>query len=133
MPTGFLDTKKQDQAIIENYTDNPKYLFARCHYAQLCLHNGKIEKIPEIFENKFDLKVLYPRRNLFHANEYAAFTEVLCLYFNMIGKREKLEATYKSMKQTIPDATETESIRLILEPPVFQRLKERLIATFSRS
>ena len=39
-------------------------------YGDESLQKGEIEKIPEIFDNKFDLKMLYPNRNIFHISEY---------------------------------------------------------------
>jgi hypothetical protein len=58
--------KAQRELVIENYLKNPDYHFAKVNYAQLCLDNGDFEKIPEIFDHKFDLKLLYPHRNTFH-------------------------------------------------------------------
>lgn len=104
-------------------------MFARCHYAQLCLHKGEPEKIPAIFEKKFDLKTLYPRRTLFHVTEYAVFSEILCIYFNAIGDKKQAEAVYKSMKEMIPDAEETKAVKLLMEPGFFKKMGAKMIAT----
>ncbi len=60
---------KAEVIIKKNYEQNPDYLFAKCNYAEICFHRGQIEKIPEIFNNKFDLKLLYPKRKRFHISE----------------------------------------------------------------
>ena len=54
--------EKAKEAIRENYERNPDYLFARLNYAELYRSQGEYEKIAEIFEHKFDLKLLYPQR-----------------------------------------------------------------------
>ncbi len=119
---GFIDLELQKQAIRENYQQNPKYLFARCHYAQLCLQQRQADKIPAIFENKFDLKALYPRRKQFHANEYAAFAGVLCAYFKAIGDEQQAYLIYQDMKKIIPDANETKQTKALMEPGFFRRI-----------
>ncbi len=129
---GYIDIVKQEQSIRNNYKNNPNYLFARCHYAQLCLHKGEADKIPGIFDNKFELKALYPRRTLFHTTEYATFTKIMCEYYNCIGDKEKLESLYQSMKQVLPDADETEAVRLLLEPSFFKRLGAKLVSALEQ-
>lgn len=129
---GFVDPEQQKQAIMENYRQNPEYLFARCHYAQLCLRAGQADKIPTIFEKKFDLKALYPRRNQFHATEYAAFTGVLCAYFKAIGDEEKARYMYDCLREMVPNAEETRLAGLLMEPGLFRRLGARLVAILSK-
>ena len=55
-----------DEIIIKNYQINPSYLFAKVGYAQLCMHDDELDKIPEIFDKKYELKALYPERDFFH-------------------------------------------------------------------
>jgi tetratricopeptide (TPR) repeat protein len=126
---GFLDKEKQNEAIKDNYKNNPNYLFARCHYAQLCIHQGEPEKTLAIFEKKFDLKALYPRRTLFHVTEYAVFSGVMCAYYNAIGDKEQAQAVYKNMKEMIPDAEETQAVKLLMEPGFFKRIATKLVAS----
>ena len=47
----------------------PDYLFGRLAYARDCLERGDLDKVSEIFEGKFDLKLLYPDRERFHVSE----------------------------------------------------------------
>ncbi len=128
---GFIDPQLQKQAIIENYQHNPDYLFARCHYAQLCLREQQFDKIPEIFHKKFDLKALYPRRNQFHATEYAAFAGVLCSYFNAIGDKDKARYMYDCLKQMVPNAAETRQAESLVNPGLFRRFGKKIIALLS--
>ncbi len=118
---GFIDREKQKQCIEENYRKHPKYLFARCHYAQLCLDEGKPEKIPAIFEHKLDLKAQYPRRKRFHISEYLAFMQVLCLYLHACGETEQAETVYNNMRQADPDCEEVRQVKKVLFPGFIQR------------
>lgn len=128
---GFVDVERQKQAIMENYRQNPDYLFARCHYAQLCLREQQIDKIPAIFDKKFDLKALYPRRNQFHATEYAAFAGVLCAYFKTIGDEEKARSMYAGLRELVPNAEETRQAKLLMEPGLFRRIGTKLLSALS--
>ncbi len=124
---GFLDTEKQKENIRENYEKNPQYLFARCHYGQLCLREGELEKIPEIFDNKFDLKSLYPRRKQFHATEFSAFTGLMAEYCFRLGNVEQADALFKSMEELVPNAEETQTIKKLLRPNFFKRIIYRVV------
>ncbi|WP_305909146.1 hypothetical protein Q9L42_007020 [Methylomarinum sp. Ch1-1] len=128
---GFTDLARQKQAIQENYQQNPNYLFARCHYAQLCLREKQYDKIPGIFEKKFDLKALYPRRKQFHANEYAAFAGVLCAYFKAIGETEKAQYIYDCMRELVPNAAETRQAKALMQPGFFSRVGAKMVAVLS--
>lgn len=130
---GYVDREKQNECIRENYEKNPGYLFARCNYAQLCIQQGEYKKVPEVFDNKYDLKVLYPRRNQFHITEYVSFAHVMCLYFNAIGDREQAESIYKGLKENVPDAAETKEVKRVLFPGFFRRLGKRVIAFLEKN
>lgn len=125
---GNVDREKQKECIRENYEKNPGYLFARCNYAQLCIQQGEYEMIPEIFERKYDLKLLYPRRSRFHVTEFISFTHAMGLYFNAIGDRKQAEMFYQQLQENVPDADETKEMKRALYPGFFRRIGKRLIA-----
>ncbi|NOQ35391.1 MAG: hypothetical protein GQ569_05780 [Methylococcaceae bacterium] len=124
---GFLDTAKQKESIRENYQQNPQYLFARCHYGQLCLQDGNLDKIPDIFEHKYDLKSLYPRRNQFHATEFSAFAGLMTQYCYALGNVEQAEQLFKNMEEMVPDADETLAMRKLLRPNFFKKIVYRVV------
>jgi hypothetical protein len=128
---GFVDLQLQKQAITDNYQQNPSYLFARCHYAQHCLREGKPEQVPAIFDKKFDLKALYPRRNQFHATEYAAFSGVLCGYFKAIGDDEMAQYFYDCLERLVPNAIETHQAKKLMKPGLFSRLGHKIVSLLS--
>ena len=99
------ETKKGEALIIENYKTNPKDLFAKINYADHCLRNKKSSMIPEIFDEKFDLKLLYPQRELFHYSEVSGFAILMSFYHFLIGKREVALEFYKVAVQVAPHAS----------------------------
>jgi tetratricopeptide (TPR) repeat protein len=49
-------TGKAREMVIENFTKNPDYLFAKLNYAELLFRDGEYYKIPDVFGGKLDRK-----------------------------------------------------------------------------
>lgn len=98
------DYKAMQALIMENYQHNPDYLFAKINYAQLCVNLDELDKIPLIFNNQFDLKLLYPKRNVFHITEFAGFTGVMCAYYCRIGERDAAQLLFDLLKEVAPES-----------------------------
>ena len=118
--------KATEELIIENYQKNPDYLFAKINYAQICLENGDAEKVSDIFDGKFDLKMLYPNRNCFHVTEYAGFTGVMCAYFAAIGKQDTAQLLYKSLLEVAPDSEMTRFALSFMYPSLLNKLRKMI-------
>ncbi|NOQ63550.1 MAG: hypothetical protein GQ582_03460 [Methyloprofundus sp.] len=125
---GRVDAEKQKQIIRENYQKNPKNLFARCNYARLCLAEDNLAEIPLIFDQKFELKTLYPKRNQFHVTEYTALTSVFCEYYFKSGNSEQAEALYTRLKEAMPDSAETLLMQELLHPTFWQKVQQKYFA-----
>jgi tetratricopeptide (TPR) repeat protein len=121
---GQLDKAKA--VALKNYQRNPDYLFARINYAQICLAEGDYKKVAEIFEHKFDLKMLYPSRKRFHISEVASFMGLIGAYFFEIGEREAAENYYEILQQIAPHYPMTRALRRKLFPNFLRRLWHRL-------
>jgi tetratricopeptide (TPR) repeat protein len=102
---GFLD--EADRINELNYESNPDYLFARTAYAQVCLLRKQPEKAAEVMDHKFDLKLLYPHREVFHTTEFTAISSIAILYYLQAGKRDLAERLLDLMEQLAPDAEST--------------------------
>ncbi|WPL16915.1 hypothetical protein Thiowin_01895 [Thiorhodovibrio winogradskyi] len=109
--------------VIENYQENPDYIFAKINYAQMCLKANQPEKIPEIFEEKYDLKLLYPKRDEFHVTEFAGFTGVMCVYFSMIGEKDFAKRYYDALLQVAPDSDIATYTRHFIKPSLVEKLR----------
>ncbi len=106
----------------ENYRMDPDYLFAKTAYAQLCILRKRYPEIPAIFDNLFDLQLLYPDRNVFHITEVMSFYYSMGSYFHAIGKTEQAKVLYKLLLKYGPEYETTkhlgEVIRKAGEGPV---------------
>lgn len=107
----------------ENYRNNPEYLFARINHAQFCLLDGDLDQIPEIFDEKYDLKLLYPKRNQFHVTEYAGFTGVMCAYFSMIDQKETAKLLYESLLKVAPESEMVRFAQSFVYPSWLDKLR----------
>ncbi len=120
------DNEKAEQTIIENYQRNKDYLFARLNYAEIALNKGEYEKVAEILDHKFDLKLLYPQRKRFHVSEFAGFMGITGSYFLATGHRETAELVYGLLEQVAPDYPLTHRLRQKLYPNIVQSLLNKL-------
>ena len=117
---------KVEALVQQNYARDPTYLFARIHYAELCLQREDFEQAAEIFDHKFDLQLLYPRRKSFHISEAVGFFGVIGLYFFMTGERDVAERVYETLKTIDPRNTVTRRLKRRLYPGPLRRLLLRL-------
>ncbi|MEW5960034.1 MAG: hypothetical protein AB1801_20115, partial [Chloroflexota bacterium] len=117
---------KLEEVIQENYRRNPDYLFARLNYAEMCRARGEYDKIAEIFEYKFDLKLLYPNRKQFHISEVANFMGLIGVYFFETGQQDVSEKYYDILKQIAPEYPMTKMLRWKLHPGLIRRVFHRL-------
>lgn len=97
--------RKAEKLIKENFVHNPENLFAKINYADQCLRKGKLEKIPIIFENTFDLNLLYPKRTAFHFSEIIGFMTLMGFYHLSLGQRERAKDYCTYAKELDPDDT----------------------------
>ena len=70
----------------KNYDENPSYLFAKINYFEYLINQRKFKKAATIFDHKFHLTSLYPKRDLFHVSEVTAFNGVIGYYHAMTGQ-----------------------------------------------
>lgn len=118
--------EKRDETIRENYRRNPDYLFARLNYVQLCMDQGNLDRVPEILNYTYDLKLMYPDRDRFHITEVENFLGIVGIYLARVGKRKNAEMYYKALKQLSPDAPMTQELKRELDLGYLVRTLRRL-------
>ena len=124
LSSAYLAAGDQEHAtacVREAYRRHPQYLFAKVNYANLCLHQGEIEKVPGIFDHAFDLQQLYPHRTRFHVFEFTGFAGVMCRYFCAIGEQNTATLYYQMLKQVTPRHPMTKHAKRALYPPFWVR------------
>jgi len=94
----------------------PDYLFARISLAEQCLNQGEADKVKDIFEGKFDLKLLYPKRERFHYSEVLGLECVVARYFHAQGNQVLALKSYNLMCQLDPTHPSTRLAGRILLP-----------------
>ena len=119
--------KQAEQTILENYRRHPNYLFARLNYAELCMARGDYRKVAEILDHKFDLKLLYPERSLFHITEFTGFMWVVGEYLIGIGERAAAQQVYETLRQVAPADAATRRLRAALRATPLQRVVKSLL------
>lgn len=102
--------RKANRLIEENYEHNPDYLFAKINFADLCLRRKQPQKIPEIFNQKFNLPELYPNKKMFHVSEFRGFMTLMGLYHLSIGKRSAAEGYHYLAARISPNHPSTKNL-----------------------
>ena len=115
------DQEKATALVREAYRRHPQYLFAKVNYANLCLQQDEIGKVPGIFDHACDLKQLYPHRKRFHVSEFTSFAGVMCRYFCAIGEQDTALLYYQMLKQVAPRHPMTKHAKRVLYPPFWVR------------
>ena len=109
------DKNKSKQYVEKNYHNNPEYLFAKLNYAEICMDEEDYDKVAVIFDNKFDLKILYPHRDVFHISEVVNFFGVTGKYFADIGMNEQAEMSYDILVKLAPKHPLTKRLKRLLK------------------
>lgn len=122
-----LDDRTNARRVLQETLERfPDYLFGRIAYANDCLQRDETEKVPEIFEDKYDLKLLYPERKRFHTSEVLGFCAAMAWYFHCRGEPGRAETYYELMRQLDPEHRNTRFIEQLLYPSRLGTLLRRL-------
>lgn len=116
------------EAVIREMLDRfPDYLFARLNYAEICLREGRVEEVAEILDHKFDLKLLYPRRDRFHISEFTGFAGTVGTYYARKGEVEIAERYLEILQEMEPDHPMTRRLQGEIDRAAVRRsLKDAL-------
>lgn len=107
--------EKDSEALIEKgYQNCPQYLFIKMSYARLCIKRKQMDKIPEIFNQKFDLTELYPDRKLFHESEAINFYGLMGEHYVYSKDLKKAWACYDYVKSIDPSDPVVEHLHRII-------------------
>lgn len=121
------ENEKAEKITQENIRKNPSYLFARINQAQFLLAKGEYDKIPEVFEYKYDLQMLYPKRKKFHISEVANFMGIMGLYFARTDQREMAEKYNQILQEIASDFPIAKALNKELNPGIIARTMKRLL------
>lgn len=92
----------------------PNYFFGYLALAQTYLIENNLDMIQEIFEDKYDIGLLYPERKVFHITEVIGFNALLTQYFYAKGDQEAADRHYDIMRKIDPDNPVTKTIKRVI-------------------
>ena len=124
------EKEKAEEISRMNIQKNPEYLFARLNYAEFFLMRKEYEKVAEIFDHKFDLRMLYPKRRRFHISEVVNFMGFIGVYWNEIGEREAAEKYNEILQAIEPSYLIAKRLNRKLYPNLFTRIWRRITRKF---
>jgi tetratricopeptide (TPR) repeat protein len=120
------DIEECNRLAQQNFEANPNYLFARLDYAQIRLQEGDLDAVDEILDHKFDLKLLYPERDVFHLSEYRAFCGLLIPYYIRRGEFRPAQLMFDTLEQLEPDGEVTRRLRSAVEGSFLLEMARRV-------
>jgi len=109
------EMEKAQVTASRNLEANPDYLFAKINGASFRLHEGDIAGAEQILDNKFDLKLHYPDRDVFHASEFLSFSALMINLWIRKGDFERAHKLFDVMDQLAPDHETTHGMRKVIE------------------
>ncbi|MGA2443443.1 MAG: hypothetical protein ABSH08_21025 [Tepidisphaeraceae bacterium] len=120
------DHEKADSMIKLCHQRHPDYLFARTNLASLHLQNGDTAQADAVMQHKWDLKLMYPHRNVFHVSEFMAMSYVAIDYCTQTGNSRAAESILESMIQLAPDHEATKSAQKMMYGSLLTQFLDRL-------
>lgn len=115
--------RKGDRLIEENYAKNPDCLFAKINFADLCLRRKKPQMVLKIFNNKLNLRDLYPNKKMFHISEFRGFIVLMGFYHISIRNRKAAEGYHYLVARIDPNHPGTKILaKKLYYNPFYKRL-----------
>lgn len=96
------DEEKSDALMLENYQRHPDYLFAKLTYSQYLLKQDKVEEFEKVFNGKFDLFSMYPKRKKYHIAEVISFWGVVGLYYCAVDNWNAVDQVCQLLDKLAP-------------------------------
>jgi hypothetical protein len=105
--------KEEAAALTEQmYLHFPDYLYARVTYGRQLLDKGNLPGVAEILGNKFDIKQVYPERDVFHYSEVLQYAGLVAEYLIERGDSVKAEPYVTLMEDIDADHPLTRHVLL---------------------
>ncbi len=90
--------------------EHPDYLFGKLNLAFDYFAKGEADKLPEILGANFELKELYPEREIFHLIEFLGMLKAAVYYYSSVGEIAQAEIRLNMLRELDPDSEETSAI-----------------------
>lgn len=110
------DVEGAEKTVLENYRRNPRYLFARVNYAELCLRDGDLAGALKALGGSLDIRPLLGGRKRVHVSEVTGYFSAVGLDHVKAGDRAAAEKVYELLDEVAPGEPPTEELRRLLRP-----------------
>jgi hypothetical protein len=97
-----------------NFERHPDYLFALMPECHRLLDEGNVERVTQLLDKRFDLKIMYPERDVFHITEVMPFSHLMVRYFVATDQLEPARVILRGIEQLDPESPFTTAARLLL-------------------
>jgi|GEM_PF-3452256 len=102
----YREFKTAGKIITKMYKDHPTELLAQCAYANHLLLNNKIDAIPAIFNNTFDLTKIYTKQEI-PLILFVEFMAIACDYYYKKNDIANFKKYLSYLEEGAPDHEET--------------------------
>lgn len=107
--TGQME--KHFQTISETAEKFPRYFFAKIALAEYYLNRNEHQKVPGIFDNKFELYQHFPPNTpVFHISEARAFYSIIGIYYARANKLPRALLCFFTLESIDPDHAATQRL-----------------------
>ncbi len=117
------DSAKSNEVNKMLFEKHPDYLFGRLNLASEYYYADKHEKMPELLGENFNLKELYPEREMFHLDEVIGMFKMAIMYYSAKGDFDAARLRLDFIKEEASEE-EYEQLSFVLAR---EAMKQRLI------
>ena len=105
--------------------EHPDYLFSRLNEANDYINREEFEKVPAVLGEIFEIKALYPEREMFHLGEITGYLKTLVRYFAHSGQYELAENRLEMLRDIAPGHPDVEEAQNHYFQAITKRASER--------
>ena len=98
-------------------------MFGKINYCNLLLEDDRCEEVPDVLDNKWNLKLHYPEQNEFHFSEVREFNILASRYFIAKGDINQAEIHLNIAKQVDKENKNVKYVENVIRVKKFERLK----------
>ncbi|WP_198416690.1 DUF1186 domain-containing protein [Marinilabilia rubra] len=99
---------KAEEVLNEIISKHPDYFFGKIGLATKYINEKKFELVPDVLGESFDLKALYPERQVFHIKEVTSMLAASIIYYCLTDQPDKAREKHDILMEIAPDSPDAE-------------------------
>ena len=127
--SAYLYSGQEDlyhETLLETVERFPTYLFGKTALSEYYLTHQQHQKVKDIFEGKFELRLHYPTRDIFHVSEVRSFFCVVGSYFARTNNLSRALHHYCILADVEPDHPATKRLGDEIVRKEFEKLSRKM-------